>query len=1547
MRKTLRYMLYTTVCIVSLIIVLTCLWWFTTSPYTKEDFIVPAPYLAMAAIDSVGTLFYADIDVPINPRWVAVDRIFGMSTQTIRDIAGSYGQVFAIGSGSSNTVSYGPYDSLGTNAQQTTNVFKQIRVDDNGMFSGIDGNDKIVYGQNINSFTTLTATAKSIAVSGGQLFAIGTDNILRYYESSRSLATPVIVSPGGKTQWKEVAFDGTVCALETDGTLWCADNNISVATRWVQQGSRKFNTISIRGGRLVGIGTDGIPYYSNTYASPSWKALPTKEYKKDTGEVVTDRKYNGQTITQLTLTTVIMFYPALDARRKRFAVTGKECGEDEEKIGNFCYAPCASGRAALGMRCPFRRKHSDPIAACSSGEYINGSCYQPCPDSSMTARGELCIGNIRTKAVREKEASTPESYLCGDGTVGARYLRIRPTNIPAVQNNKLCISKIVVKDKDGNVLSLLSGMPSVKSTIGSMSGMWIRGGLASIPIISEQKINIPGAGSSTVPLTIYVAQDTTHTKMIASDDAGTAKWYSGPASAWTSAYWTNGVSAGNRAEGKYVLALHANPVTSVATDGTCADTPIGGKSCPGAWSTYVSSTKYDTEEDGGRVSRTTKTYWDLDLGGVRQIQKIEFTGCNYVPATGATATAIDSTATSQPNSDQITGMRIQLLESENLPTTEPIAERTLGPELRQLLTFRYLTKEPGIDDTCYDACPKINGVQSVDGGQQTCIAASGGMSSRAITTPLKLPPPVCTLPTNPDGTPYTMPAKRADDSAWNIGNWVMNPTNPTQVLSCDVLPGSKLMPLINTINIPTSGAADAPKSITYVLQDPTNMPYTANDPMAPYKCVIMSNSMCASYGNFVLRGDLCVRADEGDPEMNSGGDPTWGRGWWGNSSGATSGAYRYKYGWQGWQTLKDIMLGRSPVSSPPDSSVSSRDNFKTPLIPNTTTVIADPQIFLAQCKCLNADGTVNKEAYLYNNTCVKCASSTELFYYKGAISTQFQWGDEQKNKYLSMYDDRVTRFISQKPFVSLNDAKTLCETDSFCTGITRSYDASNKAYYYMRAGTILKGRVPTTGGSGSILSSATAGSSEHTARSSDRPTLDSSWLKGAQGSNEITKGLRKGFPYSRLDIPTAFADDYLSPVPRSSSVFSIIPSTLTDLISSMTNEVFQAASAFASFQNSVQNPNTYYQLVGVERQLYVNSEPADNGICVAPCDSKHSLHDPIHMIYSAGPNGAGPKLFVLYGTTCHDATQTVISKPSIPAVYIPQVGADCTAGYNLTKEGKCLEQCDSNSKDSGSNCFGNSVRRPSIAPILSCPSGLTLVGGTCLHPCGTGYTDDGDYCQPVANTVAIPSSINCIKTAHRYSTKYQGSGATTTVNKWLCDSDYDQYLLLEGPPAAVSGTSTYVNPNDIVCYADDSSTGMYYCQSVSEAKNEVADTGRTDFSTSCDSMTKAYLDLSNNLTTLLSARTTAHTASAQTAAIEITLKSVVEKLCDSSQSGTPLCNTLRTQLAALSSNINSGSGGISGILSPIAVGASSRDNLITLLRDMKCCPVGETQYPWC
>ena len=334
-------------------------------------------------------------------------------------------------------------------------------------------------------------------------------------------------------------------------------------------------------------------------------------------------------------------------------------------------------------------------------------------------------------------------------------------------------------------------------------------------------------------------------------------------------------------------------------------------------------------------------------------------------------------------------------------------------------------------------------------------------------------------------------------------------------------------------------------------------------------------------------------------------------------------------------------------------------------------------------------------------------------------------------------------------------------------------------------------------------------------------------------------------------------------------------------------------------------------------------------------------------------SATSPSLYVLYGTTCHDATQKIISKPSLPGIYTPQVGADCSIGYDLNTAGSCVQECSSNSIDNGSSCANNSIRRPSKAPNYTCPLNLIKNGDICLHPCEDGYAEDGDYCEPVATKVDLPSTINCVQTPYTYSTKYYGSGTRpTSVTKWLCDSEDDQTMLLEGPTGSsiISGTNAYVNKNDIVCYADDSSTGMYYCQTVFDAINNPDYTKIDNHSTTCDSMTKAYFDLSNNLTSLLSAQTTANSASVQMMGIKMTLESTIGKMCGTgsgsgSSSGT--CNTLRTLLNSLHSNINSGSGAISGVLSPINVAIASRDNLIGLLRNAKCCSNIDDGYPWC
>lgn len=1724
--KQLQYMLYGTVCIVLIITVLICFWWLLQKPYTKEDFIVPAPYLVMAAISTDNKVYYADVDVPISPKWIK------MELGQTGDIAGSYGKLYVVGDGG-GVVRYSSYDSSSQTEFTSKQNIKQISVDDDGTILGSD--------TSIYTFPSPTGSVASVAnravstvsIRGGAYFAVGTDKKLYYYSS---LTSPGIERnpPGTSGTITDVSYDGAVCALQDDGTLWCADSNVGGDTaNWKKQGTQTFSQISLKDGRLVGVGKDRHVYYSNTYDNPKWTRVPLQEH---------DIKGLPKTGT-LAFRKVIMFYPTLDARRKRYTVAGQQCGKDEQQIGDFCYAPCSSGRTAVGTRCPYRRKHTPAIPSCQSGEYINGSCYLPCPDNTTTAAGQLCLGKVSVKRIEGKNPNvSPPSYSCGDGTIRARYVRIRPTNIGTVNNNKLCISKIVVKDKDGNVLSLPSAAPSIQSTIGSITGKFIEN--ASIPVTAVKTVNIRRADSSTTSLKVYVATHGTGVIMVADDNDGTAKYYNGPLDSWTNSYWDNTNPVHKRSDKQYVLTLHAKPVQASASDGTCVDKPIGGMSCPDRWSTYLSSNKYDLENDGGRISRSIKTYWDLDLGAVLPIRTIEFTGCNYVPATGPTNSSIDERAVSEPNADQITGMRIQLLESSNLPTTEPIDERSLGPEMKQVLTFSYLTKQPGVDDTCYDACPKINGVQSIDGGQQTCIAASGGVTSRSVTRPIKLADPVCSLPVNANGTPYKIPAQRNDgsQSSYEIGNWVLNPTNPAQALSCDNLPESVLMPLENTYNIPLpETATTSPSTIRYFLQRPDNTLYTVTDPLTPYKCVVPSDAHCTKYNVdgaiYKYRNGLCMRMDV-SPDFKTN-DEWWDGGEFtvvesvnvGVGKGKVcGGAFHhddgcccrsditcatgldfFKYGctggdsigklnreedggarlacpddhpdridglcyrscpashphhlpgmpylctkspnlkdcgnkerigelcatrcpagysrdnnskwchndkvypdwgirkqtsgkgvtdiwmtlFRGPRTLFDII--RAPktgknalVSSPPenraytagisantlDIDAESVDDIKVPVIQDINTLITDPRTFPAQCKCLNRNGTVNTEAYIYNNKCVKCADPNELFYAKGAISSKFEWSEEYKNKFLSIYDDGVKKAIDQKPFTSLNDAKTMCETDILCKGITYSYNKAGTAYYYLRAGTVLKGKAPRSGGSAgseNIISSATAGSAAFGSSGDDSPTRDSSWVKGASGSTKVVVGLRRGTDYSTEDIPSAFADDYISPVARGSSVFRIIPATLMTLINSMANDILQAASAWTSFQNSVQNPNTYYQLIGVERQLSAASKPSDNGICVAPCDPEHSLHDPIQMIraqYAANTGATGTSgggLYVLYGTTCHDATQKIISKPSLPAIYTPQIGADCRSGYDLNTGGSCMEECDSNSIDSGSSCANNSIRRPSIEPRYTCPSNLILKGGVCLHPCEDGYAEDGDYCEPIATKVNLPSTIKCTQTPYTYSTKYYGSRNTpipTSVTKWLCDSEDDQTMLLEGPTGSsiIRGTSSYVNKNDVVCYADDASTGMYYCQTVYDAINNPDNTKIENHSTTCDSMTKAYFDLSNNLTSLISARTTANNASAQMMAIKGTLEKTIGKMCgtgsgsgsgsrsvsaSASASSSGTCNTLRTLLNSLNSNINSGSGAISGVLSPINVAIASRDNLVRLLQNAKCCSNVDDGYPWC
>ena len=808
MAKTLHYVLYTTVCIVSLIIVFICFWWFTAKPYSKEDFIMPAPYLVMVAVSTNGKFYYADIDVPLNTRFISMGRV-RTSNLGQGEVAGSYGQLYVIPNNTAaDTVYYAPYESVGEDSgnvdlKEVTKQLKNLSVDDDGSIVGIDGSNGIHYGTSgTATFISLGATAKSVAVSGGRLYTVGTDGNLRYYPSSKSSQNPVLMSPGGITTWKQVSFDGVVCAIQTDGTLWCADANIGAPTaNWEKQGTQKFSHICIKGGRLVGVGVDTGIYYSNTYKNPTWTPISRQLYTR-TGAVATHLVYDSlnnreNTVnTQLnsfgdSITRVIMFYPALDARRKRYRGSATECNSNEQLIGNMCYLACSSGRAAVGTKCPYKRKHTPAIPVCPPNTtFINGSCYKPC-GTNHVAQGQFCLGNSVIKDVKNLENSVAgPTYSCpSDGSVPARYVRIRPTSL--IQNNRLCISSVVVKGTVATSDPLRPGS-------------------------SEQ-----------------------------------------------------------------ILSRNASPY---ATDGTCINTPIGGQGC-GLFSSYLSGPKYNTDSDGGQLNRISRTYWELDLGRVQNIKTIEFTGCNYVPAEdSSTSTSVDGSSISQPKADQITGMRVELYATSNMATSQPIVTRTLGPELKQILTFNYVTKEPGIDSRCYDACPKINGVQSFDGGDQKCITAVGGISSRSVTSPLSLPDPVCNIPTLPNGNIVSLPGNIINSSGsivpGSINQWMIDPTNKLKMLSCQELPNSVLMALRGKVKIPYQAGATV-SEISYELKNTEGT--TIVNPATPFMCVVPSDQLCTIYNTdgmkFSYNGGLCVRTDTYPPVVSGNGTIQWGKQW--------------------------------------------------------------------------------------------------------------------------------------------------------------------------------------------------------------------------------------------------------------------------------------------------------------------------------------------------------------------------------------------------------------------------------------------------------------------------------------------------------------------------------------------------------------------------------------------------------------------------------------------------------------------------------------------
>ena len=644
MKEYLRYILYGMVYIVLCFFAVHFLQWFT-KPVVEEGFAESMQNLVFAGIGSGGsTVYFADVDVPIHPRWI-------QGGTGVTFLAGSYGNLYVTTSASS-PLKKGAYNSATWASTATSTSITQMSIDDsNGAISAVGSDGSYYYAASDQvalvkpAGTSVAGGLKWVSANNSSALGIGKTDGKIYFTANASMG--IWTASTSSTGWKLVVFDGHIgCALKTDGSLYSVDqiNNVAPTdAAWKLQGTMKFNHISLKAERLVGIATDGKAYYSNTYRNPSWTALLMKQYNS-TGAMVGT--------SDISLTQIEIFDAPPNFRRKRF-VTNNICNLGEEQIDSYCYQPCQDGRVAVGDKCPYKRKHILASLTCPPGyTYNNGKCIiNGCPNGGTPSPTDpnTCNGITRTKLIRPPNTITPAAYLCNsDGSVTSRYVRIRPSSI--VKENQICISSIVVKDSTGKVLSndIRSQLESNPTPMSGSTGTW---GVAN------------------------------------------------------------------------------------ATDGICADGPIGGTSCRTGRRRYISSGIYNTDVDRGFKRRTTSTYWEVDLQTWQNIKTIEFTGCNTL-------------------SSGILGMRLELLNDSGA-LSKPVVSRTFGKDVQQTFTFNFNNLEV---DSCYEAdCPSLNGESSTYIGDGKCAANSYDIVPRAILKPIILDDCYNQDGTmNTEGIPYSM-----------------------------------------------------------------------------------------------------------------------------------------------------------------------------------------------------------------------------------------------------------------------------------------------------------------------------------------------------------------------------------------------------------------------------------------------------------------------------------------------------------------------------------------------------------------------------------------------------------------------------------------------------------------------------------------------------------------------------------------------------------------------------------------------------------------------
>jgi hypothetical protein len=255
----------------------------------------------------------------------------------------------------------------------------------------------------------------------------------------------------------------------------------------------------------------------------------------------------------------------------------------------------------------------------------------------------------------------------------------------------------------------------------------------------------------------------------------------------------------------------------------------------------------------------------------------------------------------------------------------------------------------------------------------------------------------------------------------------------------------------------------------------------------------------------------------------------------------------------------------------------------------------------------------------------------------------------------------------------------------------------------------------------------------------------------------------------------------------------------------------------------------------------------------------------------------------------------------------------------------CVTQCSSELISSDTTCTAQSTNRTGYPATYKCNSNETLLNGVCTTKCPEGTYPDGELCVPEEKVVPVPSTIKCKSSAF-------GAG-----KKWLCDKQEDAAALLIDP----SPTTSYVDVNDQVCVAEDPTTSMYYCQSGADAKNKTGfiDKIKIDYKATCDNVKKNYIDLSNNITSLLLIQSGMTTGKDQLASARTALNGIYTKLnCanPTSTQVTAICTQIQSGATAIGTDSTDIGTVLANITTPIQAAMTSRDSLLASITNFQC-----------